>query len=211
LNLVTVEFGVGDASYRQDTNVAYQPKPRGHRANLRSGRVSQPGCTYLITKCALSEQSTFLSRPDCAEAVLESFRWAQSKRWWTPLGFVIMPNHYHIIIGLGDLLQLSECFERLGRFTAGRINILLGRSGAFWEEGYYDHAIRDRRDYDGILQYIHQNPVEAGYSQLAEEWPHSTAHARFSNEIDWDWIGVSMKHNLNGQHFRKEDVPSRYL
>ena len=35
-----------------------------------------------------------------------------------------------------------------------------------WQRGYYDHVIRDRNDYEKIVKYIYENPVNWFYDEL---------------------------------------------
>jgi putative transposase len=83
--------------------------------------------------------------------------------------------------------------ESVGRFTARRINIQLQRKGSFWEEGFYDHAIRQREDFDDIFQYMHENPVRKELCEYPEDWPYSTAHPNYAGCIDWEWFGPSSR------------------
>ena len=45
-----------------------------------------------------------------------------------------------------------------------------------WQRCYWEHAIRDERDYRNHMDCIHSNPVKHGYVQAAREWPHSSFH-----------------------------------
>ena len=97
-----------------------------------------------------------------------------------------MPNHYHSVLGLIGKKSLGEILGSISKYTARPINTILGRAGRFWEQGFYDHCVRDRQDFDGILQYMHYNPVKAGLVPEPSLWPYSTAHPRYANLIDWD-------------------------
>jgi putative transposase len=48
--------------------------------------------------------------------------------------------------------------------------------------------IRDERDYEQHVNYIHYNPVKHGYVAKAAEWEHSSIH-RYINRgiIDKNW------------------------
>lgn len=163
------------------------PKPESpHRSALRKGRVSLPNQAYFITKCALLP---VLGKGDCAEIVVQSLLWARDAGWWRILGFAVMPDHYHLAMALGEAKDLSYVMYSIDRFTATQMNKLLGRTGSLWEEGFYDHAIRDRRDFDDILEYIHSNPVAAGLAEDIASWPFSTASPTYEGEIDWEWLG----------------------
>ena len=57
------------------------------------------------------------------------------------------------------------------KFTARRINALSGRKGPFWQEGFYDHALRDEEALIGWMSYMYRNPVRAGLVDEAFLWP----------------------------------------
>jgi len=56
-----------------------------------------------------------------------------------------------------------------------RANRILGRSGQFWQEDYFDRFIRDMKHFESAKQYIRENPVTAGLVKLPEDWPYSSA------------------------------------
>lgn len=177
--------------------MTFQPD-HPHSANLRTGRRSIPGRPYFITKRVSAPRTDCLIRPDCARLVIESFQWATQRDWWVNLGFVVMPDHYHLILGLGAAKTLSQAIGSVDKFTARRINALIGSEGRFWQEGFYDHAIRNRREFDAILAYVHNNPVKAGLVESAESWPYSTANEHYAGDIDWDWINGEAKYPGEG-------------
>ena len=50
------------------------------------------------------------------------------------------------------------------------------------------HVIRDERDYERHVGYIHFNPVEHGYVDRASDWPHSSMHRYIAaGMVDRDW------------------------
>jgi REP element-mobilizing transposase RayT len=55
--------------------------------------------------------------------------------------------------------SLPEIMRQFKTFSSKRINQLRGTTGiAIWQRGYYDHIIRDEKDYDNIVNYIFMNP-----------------------------------------------------
>ena len=150
----------------------------------------------------------FLMRPECAQLIIESFIAARQREWWVNLGFVIMPDHYHLILGLGNVKTLSEAIGSVDKYAARRINTLIGNEGRFWEEGFHDHAIRSRKEFDAVLVYVHNNPVRAGLVESAELWPYSTANERYASEINWDWInGVANYPGEDWPALDEEQIP----
>ena len=45
-----------------------------------------------------------------------------------------------------------------------------------WQRRYWEHTIRDERDFAAHLDYIHFNPVKHGFAGHPAEWPHSSFH-----------------------------------
>ncbi len=43
-----------------------------------------------------------------------------------------------------------------------------------WQRRYWEHTIRDARDYAVHMDYTHFNPVKQGYVSQAAEWPYSS-------------------------------------
>ena len=50
-----------------------------------------------------------------------------------------------------------------------------GSRGPIWQARYFDFILRRVRDFWDKLEYIHQNPVEAGLVKRAGEWHWSSA------------------------------------
>ncbi|MEW5986568.1 MAG: hypothetical protein AB1791_08050 [Chloroflexota bacterium] len=56
-------------------------------------------------------------------------------------------------------------------YTAGQANLLLERTGAFWQHESYDHYVRDAAELERIVAYVVNNPVKAGLVTDWQEWP----------------------------------------
>ena len=50
------------------------------------------------------------------------------------------------------------------------------RQNDFWQRRFWEHQIRDDRDFERCVDYIHYNPVNHRLAQRAKEWPYSTFH-----------------------------------
>ncbi len=53
----------------------------------------------------------------------------------------------------------------------------------FWQKRFWDHVIRDDRDFENHLHYIHYNPVKHGYTSDPRIWP-------YSSYIEWEKRGL---------------------
>jgi putative transposase len=73
--------------------------------------------------------------------------------------FVVMPNHVHLIVGLGTRARQASPLRLgtvVGSFKAGSSREV-GR--ALWQRGYYDHVVRDEDDLARAREYIATNPI----------------------------------------------------
>ena len=89
--------------------------------------------------------------------------------------WVVMPNHVHLLVEVFSEWLLPEVLRSWKSFTSHEANRILGRSGQFWQEDYFDRFIRDMKHFENAKQYIRENPVTAGLVRLPENWPHSSA------------------------------------
>jgi REP element-mobilizing transposase RayT len=68
-------------------------------------------------------------------------------------------------------ISLAEIVKSIKSFTARKINVRRGRkSGAIWQDEYYDREVRDEADFKVKIQYMMNNPVKLGLVKQAAEW-----------------------------------------
>ena len=91
--------------------------------------------------------------------------------------FVLMPDHFHLIISPLDSLERAVQLIKGGfSFRAKREP---GSNAEVWQRGFADHRIRDAEDYDKHLHYIHLNPVKKNLCSPSDEYPYSSAYPRW--------------------------------
>ena len=84
----------------------------------------------------------WLQRPEIATLVRGALCHFNGDRYRLH-GWVIMPNHVHVLVTpLGDH-SLSGVVHSWKSYTATQANKLLGRSGPFWHADYFDRFMRD--------------------------------------------------------------------
>lgn len=49
-----------------------------------------------------------------------------------------------------------------------------GPAERVWQPRFWEHMIRDERDYERHLHYVHFNPVKHGYVSRPADWPYSS-------------------------------------
>jgi putative transposase len=95
-------------------------------------------------------------------------------------GFVLMPDHFHLLITPTASLELAvQCLKGGFSFRAKR---KFKWRGGIWLTGFSDHRIRGDEDFEVYLAYIANNPVKARLVESVEQYPYSSANGRF--EVD---------------------------
>lgn len=64
------------------------------------------------------------------------------------------------------------------------------RRRGIWQVRFWEHIIRDARDFKMHLDYIHLNPVKHGLASRPADWPWSSFHRYVkAGEYEADWLG----------------------
>src|SRR3989304_8292851 len=59
-----------------------------------------------------------------------------------------------------------------------------------WQHRFWEHVLRDDRDFGRHVDYIHFNPVKHGHAGRAADWPHSSIHRYIrTGLVPPDWAG----------------------
>ncbi len=91
--------------------------------------------------------------------------------------WVIMPNHVHVQFLVKDV-PMWQLLDAWKGYTAKAANKILGRKGAFWQEGYWDTYMRDAAHEMRTRQYIENNPTKVKLVKSPKEWSWSSARMR---------------------------------
>lgn len=93
--------------------------------------------------------------------------------------YVVMPDHVHLILAPLGAWSLAKTTQGIKGYTARVLNQLMGRRGPFWQDESFDHLIRDEADWLDKVEYVRNNPVNAGLVGKPEEYPFvSVGHFR---------------------------------
>lgn len=60
--------------------------------------------------------------------------------------------------------------------TVSASRVAKGERG-LWQRRYWEHQIRDERDWAQHVEYVHYNPVKHGLVTRPADWPHSSLHS----------------------------------
>jgi putative transposase len=137
------------------------------------------GQTYFVTSNSAGRKP-FFRHERWAKLFLETLYRYRPERYLLH-GFVLMPDHFHLLITPRASLELAiQCVKGGFSFRAKRE---LEWKGDIWVAGFSDHRIRDDEDFDLHLAYINGNPVKAKLVEFAEQYAYSSANGSFEVDI----------------------------
>lgn len=140
-----------------------------HARDLRKGRFSETGRTYLITTVVQHRRPIFADW-QIGRLLIDELRALEKNGVVQSLAWVVMPDHLHWLVTLqsGDLPTLMR---RVKGHSAISINRALCSQGQLWQKGFHDHALREDEDLQTIARYIVANPLRAGLVEKIGDYP----------------------------------------
>lgn len=130
-----------------------------------------PGETYFVTSQTWQRRELFRN-PRWASLFLQTLD-SYRGRAYLLHEYVIMPEHFHVLI------TPTVSLERAVQFIKGgysfRAKKELGSSMEIWQPGFSDHRIRDIQDYEIHVQYVYWNPVGRRLVEEAVDNPYCSA------------------------------------
>jgi putative transposase len=162
---------------------------------MRYRRADVAGGTYFFTVNLAERKRTLLVvYVDVLRAVIQKVK---AMHLFQIDALVILPDHLHalwtlpvgdrdyptrwMLIKTGFSRQIPKG-ERLSESRQAK-----GERG-IWQRRYWEHLIRDDRDFARHVDYIHYNPVKHGYVERVADWPYSTFHRAVERGVyppDW--------------------------
>jgi putative transposase len=75
--------------------------------------------------------------------------------------WVIMPNHVHLLLSLGESESLASIVASWKRFSGLKIRQQMCSHGPLWQKDYFDRIIRDWDHFVNVARYIRRNPTKS--------------------------------------------------
>ena len=104
------------------------------------------------------------------------------------IAWVVLPNHYHVLISVQSLDDVSAAIKYLHGTTSRQWNIednLTGKRRIWYK--FADTHIRNDEHLHLAFNYIHYNPVKHGYVSDPFEWPWSSLLVYYEDKGE-DWL-----------------------
>lgn len=140
----------------------------------RQPRLVIPGLPHHVFQRGHNRQDVFRSDADrmaWKSMMMDAMREANVQVH----AYVMMGNHYHLLVTPADTKGLSTAIQMIGRRYVARFNAIYQRTGALWEGRFKAMPIVEDRYYLACLRYIELNPVRAGVVLDAQDYEWSSA------------------------------------
>ena len=147
--------------------------------DYRRNRV--PGGTYFFTANVLDRKDGLLVTH--IGALRNAVRGVRARAPFHVDAWVVLPDHMHCIWTLpagdsdysGRWQALKKAFTK--SIPAGEqrsaVRVRRGERGV-WQRRFWEHTIRDDRDYANHMDYVHFNPVKHALAAHPTDWPFSS-------------------------------------
>jgi REP element-mobilizing transposase RayT len=127
--------------------------------------MSLPGHYYLLTTVTLKRKPLFKDL-FAGRCLVRELNAADART----LAFVVMPDHVHWLIELRST-PLPRIMQAMKSRSAIAINKLLHRTGAVWQDGYHDHALRRDEGVRAAARYTVANPLRVRLADDIGDYP----------------------------------------
>jgi REP element-mobilizing transposase RayT len=144
--------------------------PRIGHVALRRGRVSLARHAYHVT-ASTAQRLPLFSDFTLGCVAAQSFDDACRSGDASLLAWVLMPDHAHWLLQLGDGDPLSGIVNRIKSASARYVNRARHHRGPVWARAFHDHAIRSDESLEDAAAYITANPVRAGLATDIGDYP----------------------------------------
>ena len=85
-------------------------------------------------------------------------------------GYVLMPDHWHALIGVGYPLTISRVMQSIKWISSRGLNARRGTQGPVWQHQFWDRFVRHQKEFAARFDYMHLNPVRKGLAGQPEDW-----------------------------------------
>jgi putative transposase len=176
--------------------------------------INDPEGLYFITTAVVEWVDVF-TRVHYKDIFVESLKYCQKEKGLIIYAWVLMTNHYHMIVRADKGKNLSDILRDLKRHTSNELikaindpkesrrkwMLWLFKSAGlknsnnknyqFWQQDNRPIELSSNDMMDQRLAYIHDNPVKAGIVRCPEDYIYSSAinYSGKKGLIDVEFIG----------------------
>jgi putative transposase len=152
-----------------------------------------PGAAVFLTQVVEGRKPVFKDS-QAIEWLLATLGTVDAIHPFNMLAFVFLPDHFHMIIQPTESDDFGRIMHSLKpnfvKLYKQKMEIPSSQALHFWQSRFWDHVIRDDKNFEDHLHYIHFNPVKHGLAQEPGAWQYSSFHewqkrGLYSSNLQW--------------------------
>jgi putative transposase len=165
---------------------------------------------HFIT-CSCYRRLPFLGSAKARDRFLSILEETRQRYRFVVVGYVVMPEHIHLLISEPEVKTPSTVMQVLKQRTAHdllprrrrrdpRQRLLFGEvpRRAFWQARFYDFNVWTTRKRVEKLRYLHRNPLKRGLVESPEQWRWSSYRHYLLDEagpvqVNVGWGKISLR------------------
>lgn len=121
------------------------------------------GEIYFITICCVKRTANQLAEPKTFETMVAALKHcATAEKIWPTL-FLAMPDHLHLLASFPRQIEMAKVIRDWKRFVAKQ-------TGIVWQDGFFDHRLRNNESLEEKSNYVRVNPVRPGLVSAPHLW-----------------------------------------
>jgi len=136
---------------------------------------------FFVTS-SIVEKRNLLQSQRSARLFIEVLYHYRDERRYLLHGFVVMPDHFHVLITVEGEMTVERAVQFIKGGFAFRAGKELGFRAPVWQRGFSEVRIYDSQHCLRVKEYIAKNPVKRGLVEKPRDYLYSTAHGGF--ELD---------------------------
>lgn len=146
----------------------------------RKNLIRSNNLPYHVTARSNNKEWFTLPMPEMWKVVQDSLREAIEVHRVEVIAFVLMGNHYHMLL-LTPEGNLDSFMYELNKRLALKIKTSTGQINRIFDGRYKWCLIQSQHYLINCYKYVYQNPVRAGLVQYCEDYPFSTLRCLIGN------------------------------
>jgi putative transposase len=128
------------------------------------------GHDFHFITCSCYQRRPELGCPERRDLFLRVLERARQKYRFVVLGYVVMPEHFHLLMTEPDVGDPSVVMKVVKERFTKLLHHGGARMGPIWQKRFYDFNVCTSEKRIEKLRYMHRNPVKRGLVTTPEEW-----------------------------------------
>ena len=143
-------------------------------------RYQQCGCFHFLT-FSCYRRLGLLTREGAYGVFEHELETVRRRYGFVVAGYVLMPEHVHLLVGEPHRSSLSVALQVLKQQTSRKLK----QRGEvqYWQRRYYDFNVHNEEKRVEKLRYMHRNPVKRGLVEKPEQWQWSSFRHYATGEV----------------------------